>query len=333
MLLPCLVLALAGCDVAGFMPAAGAPTDPPATAARTQTAMSAKPLATETQPGTPIPVASETPAAALQAATGSATAVSEPTPTVPCYQVEYLRDVRILDGTHFDPGEILLKTWRVRNSGSCRWNAGVTLSFLSGDPLAGPAGLPAQIYQPGAQLDPRLDEINWIEQRRFELDPGEQGDLVAFFRAPDVEGEYRSLWQLTGPEGQAMGQVYLFIRVDRTQELSLRSWSGLWRQQAPDAGGSSSQLVLEQSGSSLEGYYYDASGVPQWIEATVSSDGLTVEGAVGEPWTDGLVFYLGKLAGGYQFQGRLEGGPFAVLPWCAARGSAPLPLDRCLLDR
>jgi len=237
----------------------------------------------------------------------------------------------VIDGSRFDPGEIIFKTWRIKNSGTCAWHGDISMHFLSGDPLAGPEDLPLLLYQPGAQLELRLDETNWSDLRLFEVEPGQEVDLVGFFRAPDEEGEFRSLWQLTGPDGQALGQVYLYLRVRTTAELSLRSWSGLWRQSSPEGSPQDTGLVLMQDGQSLAGYYYDETGVPQWIEATVSTDGERVEGAVGELWTDGSVFYLQKLAGGYQFQGRLEGGPFAVSPWCGARGAARIPLDRCLL--
>ncbi len=332
-----LGLATAGCDVVGLVPEPVTPAILPAEVNLTPTLQNSTPSPefeasdrgaqqTNTPPVSGIEQqASSTPA-------GTVTSTPWPTPTTPCYRADYLRDVLVVDGTRFDPGEILLKVWRIKNSGTCSWHGELTLQFLSGDTLAGPDGLPPLFYQPGSQLEPRLDETNWSDLRLFDVRPGQDVDLVAFFRAPDEEGEYRSLWQLTGPAGQPLGQVYLFIRVRSTSEISLRSWTGLWRQQSPEGAAQAGELALQQTGQSLRGYYYDPAGVPQWIDATVSVDGTQAEGAVGELWSDGSVFYLEKLAGGYQFQGRLEGGPFAVSPWCGARGSAQIPLSRCLLQ-
>ncbi len=254
-----------------------------------------------------------------------------PTPTVPCYRAEYIKDIRIIDGTRFDPGSILLKEWRIKNTGSCTWRTEIHFKFLSGDSLSGPVDLPVMLFQPGAVLEPRLDEPLWQKTRLFELAPGEEADLAAFFRAPDEEGEYRSLWQITGPDGSAMGQVYLFIRVPENREFSILDWSGAWRHVQPATWTTEQVLVIAQSGIALRGYFYAADGVPHLIEAVVSLDGERVEGAVGEPWTDGAIFYLEKLTSGYQFHGRIVENPFAQSGWCAARGSARIPLDRCLL--
>jgi hypothetical protein len=254
-----------------------------------------------------------------------------PSPTTPCYRADFVKDILITDGTRFDPGQILLKEWRVRNSGGCTWTSGVHLDFIAGDPLSGPDNLALMLFQPGVDLGSRLDEPLWEQARLYALAPGEEADLAAFFRAPDEEGEYRSLWQITSPEGQPMGQVYLFIRVRTSKEFSVLDWSGVWRHAQPAAWSGEQVLALSQSGVVLKGYYYAPDGVPHLIEAVVSLDGKRVEGAVGEPWTDGATFYLERLASGYQFHGRILESPFAQSAWCAARGGAAVPLERCLL--
>jgi hypothetical protein len=326
--------ALAGCDVAGMLPE---PTPTP----RPQPALQTIP----TQTVSPSPDSRHAAAPATRANTdqavdvkshetpaGTPTKTPWPTPTTPCYRADYLRDVRIIDGTRFDPGDILFKTWRIKNSGTCDWQGDITMRFLGGDRLSGPAGLQAMFYRAGAQLDPRLDEANWADLRLVRVSSGQEVDLVAFFRAPDQEGEYRSLWQLTGPKGQALGQVYLFIRVRSSAEFSPQSWSGLWRQLPPEQGAIESELALQQQDHALRGYFYRQDGVPQLIEGAVSLDGKRVEGFVGEPWSDGAVFYLQRLTAGYRFHGRLESGPFASVPWCGARGALEIQVDGCLLE-
>lgn len=51
---------------------------------------------------------------------------------------EFVRDVNVPDGTHFAPGTPFTKTWRIRNSGSCPWDASYQLNFVSGERMDGP---------------------------------------------------------------------------------------------------------------------------------------------------------------------------------------------------
>ncbi|MEJ2013054.1 MAG: NBR1-Ig-like domain-containing protein [Anaerolineales bacterium] len=328
-------IVLAGCDVVGALPVS-TPTLrlPPATQS---TPIEPVEPASESRHDERVPSPTQTMASLTrtpeETPAGTPTKTPWPTPTTPCYRADFLQDVRIIDGTRFDPGDILFKTWRIQNSGTCDWHGDITLHFLAGDRLARPTDLPAMFYQVGAQLEPRLDELNWADLRLIRVGAGQQVDLVAFFRAPDLEGEYRSLWQLTGPEGQPLGQVYLYIRVRSSYEFTPESWSGLWRHLPPEQGAVESELALQQQDRLLRGYFYRQDGVPQLIEGAVSLDGKRVEGAVGEPWSDGAVFFLEQMTAGYRFKGRLESGPFAEVAWCGARGTLEIPVSSCLLEK
>jgi hypothetical protein len=104
----------------------------------------------------------------------------------------YVTDVTVPDDTQFDPGAAFTKVWRVRNSGTCTWEEGTLLIFVSGDPLGGPATVDV------AQ----------------EVPPDSNVDISVPFVAPSTPGTYRSTWQLQAPDGLRFGtQIYVQIVV------------------------------------------------------------------------------------------------------------------------
>ena len=103
----------------------------------------------------------------------------------------YVADVTVPDDTEFAPGAAFNKVWRVGNSGTCTWEAGTQLVFVSGEPLGGPAAVDVPAVAPGSNTDVSVDLI-----------------------APATPGTYRSTWQLQSPEGVRFGsQIYVQIVV------------------------------------------------------------------------------------------------------------------------
>jgi len=99
-------------------------------------------------------------------------------------------DVNIPDGTTMTPGQDFIKTWRVKNSGSCTWGAGYELVYAGyADPMAGQ-------FQP-------LEEV---------VQPGQEVELSVQFQAPDEAGEYVSAWQMSNPAGQPFLEI-IFVKI------------------------------------------------------------------------------------------------------------------------
>ncbi|NWG35539.1 MAG: hypothetical protein HXY42_13985 [Chloroflexi bacterium] len=105
-------------------------------AALTQTAFAAP---TQTPPSTPTmlptfePLATS-PIITLPAATFPAAAAS---PTASCYQLRFISDVTVPDNTQMAPGQSFTKTWKVKNVGTCAWDAGFKFAFVGGDQMNG----------------------------------------------------------------------------------------------------------------------------------------------------------------------------------------------------
>ncbi|MBN1810283.1 MAG: hypothetical protein JXA14_00450, partial [Anaerolineae bacterium] len=66
---------------------------------------------------------------------------------------QYVADVTVPDGTVMSPGAAFVKTWRVRNSGTCDWEAGYELAFVSGEQMDGPASVPLPAVAAGGETD------------------------------------------------------------------------------------------------------------------------------------------------------------------------------------
>ena len=153
----------------------------------TSTAL-AMPTSTPTATGTSTPEATDTPAA-TQAA--SATPAG-PAPTNTCYGMRYVSDVTIPDNTEMAPGEEFTKTWRVRNSGSCAWQAGFKFAFTGGEAMGGSTVSLANAVQPGAEVNLSVD-----------------------LTAPTTPGTYRGNWRMSTAGGVFFGdEVFVLIVVE-----------------------------------------------------------------------------------------------------------------------
>ncbi|MEA3310387.1 MAG: NBR1-Ig-like domain-containing protein [Chloroflexota bacterium] len=101
----------------------------------------------------------------------------------------YVADVTVPDDTEFAPGTTFRKVWRVRNSGTCTWEAGLQLLFVSGESLGGPAAVAVPAVAPAANTDIGVD-----------------------LAAPATPGTYRSTWQLQTAEGVRFGS-HIYVQI------------------------------------------------------------------------------------------------------------------------
>jgi hypothetical protein len=95
----------------------------------------------------------------------------------------FVLDVNVPDGTHIASGVSFTKTWRLRNSGTCAWDASYRFNFVSGERMDGPESMA-------------------IGQTVL---PGEEVDISVALTAPQADGTYRGQWQLVAPDGTAFG--------------------------------------------------------------------------------------------------------------------------------
>lgn len=164
------------------------PTTEPATPTDVVQPTQAQPTAvqpTAVQPTTVPPTA--VPPTAVPPTAVPATPVPTKVPAtatpVPCYQLSFVSDVTIPDGTKIPSGNTFTKTWRIKNSGSCSWDERFDIAFVKGTQMAA-----ASIYD-----------------FRKVVKPGETVDISIEMTAPANNGVYTSEWQMVNPNGERFG--------------------------------------------------------------------------------------------------------------------------------
>jgi hypothetical protein len=111
----------------------------------------------------------------------------------------FVTDVTILDDTNLPPASDFVKTWRLKNTGTCTWDADYAVVFTDGNLMG---GLPSQ---PLAGSVP----------------PGGSVDISVNLKAPVTNGTHRGNWKLRNDYGVifglgASGSFYVQITVGPT---------------------------------------------------------------------------------------------------------------------
>lgn len=105
---------------------------------------------------------------------------------------EFVENVTIPDRTEIEPGDTFVKTWRMRNVGTCTWTNNYSWAFKGGNALT-------------------IQEISPLDI----VSPGEEVDISVTLIAPDSPGLYSGEWQLSGSnQFEGFGpEVYYLITV------------------------------------------------------------------------------------------------------------------------
>ena len=90
-------------------------------------------------------------------------------------------DITIPDDTHFRQGDTFVKTWRLRNEGTCTWQD-YQFAFAYGDIMNGPLSGPIPTTPPGETVDISID-----------------------LTAPSGGGEHAGNWQIETADGKRFG--------------------------------------------------------------------------------------------------------------------------------
>ena len=128
-------------------------------------------------------------------ATPTASHTPSPTPTPSHVELSdcqlgaaFEADMTIPDNAPVALGEGFVKTWRLRNTGTCQWGPGFRFAFLEGD----------RMDAPDAVAVPHTK-------------PDETGTVSVRMTAPTDSGRYRSVWQTCVNEECFGEQVYVQI--------------------------------------------------------------------------------------------------------------------------
>jgi hypothetical protein len=110
------------------------------------------------------------------------------TPTVNiCDDSDFVADISVPDNTVMAPGQEFVKTWKVKNTGSCNWTRGYTIVPAYGEKMSGVAtALSAEVLS------------------------NQEVEISVILKAPQTPGTYSGYWRLQNNNGYAFGE-YLTI--------------------------------------------------------------------------------------------------------------------------
>lgn len=101
-------------------------------------------------------------------------------------------DVTYPDGTEVTPGQDFVKTWKIRNTGSCTWGTGYGPIFAYGEKMSGVA-----------------------EPLTGAVAPGEEVEISVRFKAPTATGEFSSYWRMANASNIPFGEEIFVLIVVR----------------------------------------------------------------------------------------------------------------------
>jgi hypothetical protein len=170
-------------------PSAPAEATPDIAAIRTSVAQTVEAELTQTAAAMPSPTAIEepaTPTTESAEATATQAPLVEVTPTeITCDDAVWVADVTVPDGSEMTPGQDFVKTWKIKNTGSCTWSASYSI-----------------IHGYDEKMNGVPDPISTA------VAPGEELEISVRFTAPISAGEYRSYWRMANASGQPFGEFF-----------------------------------------------------------------------------------------------------------------------------
>ena len=103
-----------------------------------------------------------------------------------CNNSAFESDVTIPDESIMKPGEDFIKTWAIRNTGTCTWDDGYTLVFIAGDEDLDPVDVELQ------------DSSDFVEAN-------ETVNISVPLTAPLAPGKYQGTWRMQSDSGYYFG--------------------------------------------------------------------------------------------------------------------------------
>ena len=208
---------------------------------------------------------------------------------------QFIADVTIPDGTVLAPGAPFVKTWRVKNNGTCTWTD-YKLIFAAGNQMGGPAFVPIGMTPPGGTVDIAVNLIS-----------------------PTTSGEQKSGWRFQATNGTVFGSLTVIIVVSAPatatatpQPQPVTNWSGAWITNCGSFNCGTVNLV--QNGTAVNGTF-EGGGV---IFGTLINNRLT--GTWSRGGSSGTIdWWLGGT--GVKWRGNYN----AVNGWCGYRAGETAP--------
>ena len=208
---------------------------------------------------------------------------------------QFVADVTIPDGTVLAPGAPFVKTWRVRNTGTCNWE-NYKLIFAAGEQMSGPSSVNVNTTPPGSSVDVTVNLV-----------------------APTAPGQHKGGWRFQATNGSVFGSLTVVIEVPSPATSTpvptappVANWSGEWLSNCGSF--NCGTVILVQNGTAINGTFAGG-GV---IFGTLINNRLT--GTWSRGGSSGTIdWWLG--GSGKKWRGNYS----AVNGWCGYRAGETEP--------
>ena len=140
--------------------------------------------ATPTSPVVVQPTETSLPPTNTTAPTNTSVPPTQTPVPIPCDRGQFDSDVSVPDNTEIAAGTTFVKTWKIKNNGSCTWTSGYAMVFYSGDAMSGPASSPIT---------------------NGTVPPGSTVEISVSLIAPTTPGTYKGNWRLRNAGGAIFG--------------------------------------------------------------------------------------------------------------------------------
>jgi next-to-BRCA1 protein 1 len=140
-----------------------------------------------TTPVVNTPVAGFTQLASPVPAGGATSALGDS-----CNNAVFVSDATVPDGTVFKPGQDFVKTWAIKNTGSCTWDEGYVFAWIAGDQALDPYNLK-------------------IKDKKDFIASSETGYMSVNLTAPLAAGKYTATWRMKTDNGYFFGSLFTVV--------------------------------------------------------------------------------------------------------------------------
>lgn len=160
-------------------------------------AASITPAASATPLPSTTPVPQETMAPPSPQPAAPQTAATQPiSSSSSCNNAAFVSDATISDGSILYPGEAIVKTWLLQNTGSCTWSTAYHLVFVNGSQMSGTATNISEAVASGKQIQASVS-----------------------LTVPTTEGSYTGYWRMADANGSVFGaSFYVKLTASTTAE-------------------------------------------------------------------------------------------------------------------
>ena len=209
---------------------------------------------------------------------------------------QFLADVTIPDGTVLAPGTPFVKTWRVKNNGTCDWE-NYQLIFAAGEQMSGPVAVNVNRTPAGGTTDVSVNLV-----------------------APPTPGEHKGGWRFKATNGSVFGGLTVVISVPAPATATPLpaatavpvNWNGQWITNCGSA--NCGVMNLSQNGNKVTGTYADNGTLSGTLNGNRLSGTWTRGGASGS-----FDWWLG--GSGAKWRGNYN----SVDGWCGYRSGQTEP--------